>query len=150
MNRILSEHPFIKELGDEYLNVITPYASIVRFNPGEFIFHTDEDADRFYLIRHGKVAIETDIPGHGPVIIQTIGEGEILGWSWFAPPYKWHFDAQAVELTRAIAIDAKSLRDRIENDSKLGFMIEKYLAKVIGQRMEATRMQLLDIYGDHG
>jgi sulfhydrogenase subunit beta (sulfur reductase) len=150
MRRILAEHPFMKEMGSQYLDVIAECSSIVRFNPGEFIFHTGEDADRFYLIRHGKVAVETLIPERGAVVVQTIGEGETLGWSWFVPPYKWHFDAQAIELTRAIVVEAQYLKDRIEKDPALGYAVERFFSKIIGQRMEATRMQLLDIYGDHG
>ena len=149
MKRIIAEHPFIKQLGDEYIDAIAECSSITRFNPGEFILHENEDADRFYLIRHGKVAIETTSPERGTIIIQTIGEGDMLGWSWLVPPYKWRFDAVATELTRAIAVDAQCLRDKCAQDPKLCYMVNKYGAQIIGQRIEASRMQLLDIYGDH-
>jgi sulfhydrogenase subunit beta (sulfur reductase) len=149
MRRILSEHPFIQELGEEYIDLIAECSSIVRFNPGEFMFHAGEQADRFYLIRHGKVAIETFSPERGALIVQTTGEGDILGWSWFVPPYKWHFDAQVMELTRAIAVDAQTLRKACDSDPHLGYLINRYISQIIGQRMEATRMQLLDIYKDY-
>jgi CRP-like cAMP-binding protein len=149
VRRMLAENPIIRDLGDEYLDLITECSSIVRFNPGEFIIRAGEDADRFYLIRFGTVAIETFAPERGAIIVQTIGEGELLGWSWFIPPYKWHFDARAVELTRAIAVEAQLLREECDKDPHLGYLINRYISKVIGQRMEATRMQLLDVYGDH-
>jgi sulfhydrogenase subunit beta (sulfur reductase) len=150
MRRMLAEHPMIREMGEQYIDLVTECSSIVRFNPGEFIVHTGEDADRFYLIRHGMVAIEVFTPERGTIIVQTIGEGEILGWSWFMPPYKWHFDAQAVELTRAIAVEARRIREACDRDVHLGYVVNRYLAQVMGQRMEATRMQLLDVYGDRG
>jgi len=149
MKRILADHPFIKAIGEQYLDFIAEYSAIVRFNAGEFIFHAGEDAERFYLLRHGKVAIETFTPDRGAVIVQTIGEGDLLGWSWFVPPYKWAFDALAIELTRAVAVDAKYVREKCEKDMNLGYLVHQFVSQIIGQRMEATRMQLLDIYGDH-
>ena len=149
MKRILADHPFIKAIGEQYLDFIAEYSAIVRFNAGEFIFHAGEDAERFYLLRHGKVAIETFTPDRGTVIVQTIGEGDLLGWSWFVHPYKWHFDALAIELTRAVAVDAKYIRDKCDKDSNFGYLVNQFISQIIGQRMEATRMQLLDIYGDH-
>ena len=147
LKRILAEHPFVKQLGDEYLDIIAECSSIARFNPGEFIIRENEDADRFYLIRHGKVAVETTSAERGTIIVQTIGEGDILGWSWLVPPYKWRFDAVAIELTRAIAVEARGLRDRCAKDPRLCYLVNKYAAQIIAQRIEATRMQLLDLYG---
>jgi hypothetical protein len=78
-----------------------------------------------------------------------LGEGEILGWSWLIPPYNWHFDARAVELTRAIALDGKCLRNKCEQDHDLGYELLKRFAHIMEQRLQATRLQLLDVYGNH-
>lgn len=144
--RMLLDFPLINEIGDKYIDILTQHSSIVRFNPGEAIFQVGEDADRFYLIRHGVVAIETYVPERGPILVQTIGEGEMLGWSWSIPPYKAHFDARAVELTRAISIEAEPIRKLCEEDQEFGYRINQYISQIIGQRMEATRMQLLDVF----
>jgi CRP-like cAMP-binding protein len=147
LERILAEHPFFKGLEEPYLQLLVGCASNVRFNAGEVIFREGEEANRFYLIRQGKVAVETFAPGRGPIIIQTLGEGELLGWSWLIAPYRWRFDGRAVELTRAIALDGECLRGKCEEDHNLGYELMKRVAHVIEQRLEATRLQLLDVYG---
>jgi len=147
LERILGEHPFFKGLEEPYLQLFVDCASNVRFNAGETIFREGEDADKFYLIRQGKVALETAVPQRGSVIIQTLGEGEVLGWSWLVAPYRWRFDARATELTRAIALDGKCLRGRSEEDHDLGYELMKRAAQIMEQRLQAARLQLLDVYG---
>jgi CRP-like cAMP-binding protein len=149
LERILLEHPFLKGLDRSYIELIVGCASNVRFNAGEFIFREGEEANRFYFIRHGRVALEIFVPERGAITIQTLGEGDVLGWSWLFPPYRWHFDARALELTRAIALDGKCLRQKCEENHDLGYELMKRFAHVIEERLQATRIQLLDIYGVH-
>ncbi len=144
---ILATHPFFEGLAAEHLAVVADCATSVRFAAGEKIFHEGEEAQSFYLIRHGRVAIDTHAPQRGGLTVQTIGEGEILGWSWMTPPYRWRFDARAVDLVRAIALDGRCLREKCEADHDLGYELLKRLTLVIVRRLEATRLQLLDIYG---
>ena len=144
---ILAEHPFLQGLEPRLLSLLVGCAANVRFDPGQIIFRDDEAAGQFYLIREGQVAIEIATPTRGAVTIQTLGEGEVLGWSWLVPPYRWRFDARAVTLTRALALDGKCLRGKFEADPKLGYELLKRFTPIIGQRVEATRLQLLDLYG---
>jgi CRP/FNR family cyclic AMP-dependent transcriptional regulator len=146
LENVLAEHPFLAGLSPEQLATVSGCASNVRFEPGQLLFKEGEDASEFYILRHGKVAIEAFSPTRGALTIQTIGEGEILGWSWLVPPYRWRFDARALELTRAIALDGKCLRGKCERDHDLGYELLKRFADVIGQRQDATRVQLLDLY----
>jgi len=146
---VLAEHPFFKDLESRYLELLAGCASNVRFESGQFIFHQGADADHLYILRHGKVALEICSPGHDPITIQTLNEGDILGWSWLVPPYHWHFDAQATELTRAIAIDGKCLRKKCDADHSLGYELLNRLLPVMAKRLQATRLQLLDIYDIH-
>lgn len=146
---ILAQHPFLKGLDAKHLKLIVGCASNVVFQAGEFIFRTGENADHFYIVRQGKVVIETYSPVKGPITIHTRQQGEVLGWSWLVPPYKWHFDARALELTRAIALDGKCLRTKLEEDHDLGYELMKRFTLIIAERLEATRLQLLDIYGDN-
>lgn len=143
---ILAEHPFFKGLDRHYIELIVGCSSNVRFDAGKSVFRAGEEANEFYLVRHGKVALEVYVPGQGPITIETVGEGEILGWSWLIPPYHWRFDARAVDLTRAIALDGKCLRNKCEKDHDLGYELLKRFADIIVQRLEATRLQLLDVY----
>lgn len=145
---ILAEHPFLKGLPSPYIELIAGCASNVRFNKGDYIFREEEEADRFYLIQHGLVALDVFVPQRGPMTIDTIQEGEVLGWSWLFPPYKWHFDARALQLTRAVAFDGKCLREKCDSDAVLGYELVKRFSLVIMQRLQSARLQLLDLYGD--
>lgn len=147
LESVLAECPVFTDLDPRFLHLIVGCASNVRFDPGQFIFHEGTEANHFYLIRHGKVALEILTPGRGPLIIQTVGEGEVLGWSWLIPPYHWHFDARTVDLTRAIALDGKCLRQKCEEDHHLGYELMQRFAHLMEQRLQATRLQLLDLYG---
>ncbi|MFH1363815.1 MAG: cyclic nucleotide-binding domain-containing protein [Candidatus Omnitrophota bacterium] len=144
LESILMEHSFFKDLDKKYLDIIIGCASNVRFKEGEIILKEGESADKFYLIRHGKAAVYIAKPSS--ITIQTISGGEILGWSWLVPPHYYRFSVRAVEDTRAIALDGKCLRDKCEKDTDLGYNLLKRFAVVITQRLEATRVQLLDIY----
>ena len=147
LERILGEHPFFKGLEEPYLQLFVDCASNVRFNAGETIFREGDEANTFYLIRHGRVALETSTPQRGSVIIETIREGDVLGWSWMVAPYRWRFDARAMEPVRAIALDGRCLRGRSEEDHDLGYQLMKRCAQVMEHRLEAARLQLLDVYG---
>jgi CRP/FNR family cyclic AMP-dependent transcriptional regulator len=147
LERILSEHPFFKGLEEPYLQLLVGCASNVRFNAGEVVFREGEQANQFYLIRQGKVAVEMFAPSRGPIILQTLGEGEVLGWSWLVAPYRWRFDGRAVELTRAIALDGECLRGKCEEDHDLGYELMKRVSLVMEKLVQATRLQLADVYG---
>ncbi|MFN0086655.1 MAG: cyclic nucleotide-binding domain-containing protein [Blastocatellia bacterium] len=145
---ILAEHPFFHGLPADDIQLLAGCASNAVFKAGEMICREGDEADQFYLIRQGKGALEIHVPERGQVVLQTIGAGEILGWSWLIPPYRWRFDARAVELVRAIALDGKCLRGKCEANPRLGYELLKRVAGVFAERLLATRLQLLDVYGD--
>lgn len=147
LEELLADQPIFKGLDAEYIQVIADCASNVVFKEGEQIFKEGDPADHFYVIRRGKVALEIFVQRRGPVNILSVEDGDVLGWSWLFPPYKWHFDARAMELTRAAAFDAKCLRGKIEGDPRLGYGLMKRFAQVMLDRMNASRLQLLDMYG---
>jgi CRP/FNR family transcriptional regulator, cyclic AMP receptor protein len=146
--KTLGAHPFFQGLEPHHLDTIVGCTANVVFSAGEFIFRDEQAADRFYVIRHGKVAVEVFAPGRGAITIDTADEGDVLGWSWLFPPYKAHFDARALTLVRALSLDGACLRAKCEKDPVLGFELMKRFNRVVVQRLEATRMQLLDLYGD--
>lgn len=140
----LKQHSFFKDLPSKHFDFIVGCASHKVFKAGEVILKEGEPAEQFYLIRSGHVAIYIDQPRQ--ITIQTIGEGDILGWSWLIPPYRFRFSAKAVEKTRAVALDGKCLREKCEKNSELGYGLLKRLINVFTERLEATRLQLLNIY----
>ncbi|MFO1057824.1 MAG: cyclic nucleotide-binding domain-containing protein [Dongiaceae bacterium] len=150
LERIVREHRFFAGLDEPFLQLVVGCARNVRFDEGQYLFREAAPADQFFLIRHGRVALELSGPGRGTVTFQTVGEGEILGVSWLIPPYRWTYDARAIELTRAIGIDAACLRGKCEADHDLGYEMMKRFMPVLIQRLQATRLQILDVYGRHG
>ena len=147
MDEILREHPLFEALDATYLELLVGCGRNVVFHVGDAIARQGTAADSFYLIRHGQVAVQIAVPARGPVTIDTLGEGDVLGWSWLLPPYEWHFDVEAVELTRAVAFDVRCVRDKFESDPRLGYELLRRFAAVIVDRLQVTRLRLLDLYG---
>ncbi len=145
---VLAGHPFFTGMDPRYLELAVGCAANVRFNAGELIFSEGHRADHFYLIRAGKIALEISVPGRGGLTIQTLGDGEILGWSWLVPPYNWRFDGRAADMTRVIVFDGKCLREKCEEDHELGYELQKRVIAVLGEHLDSTRYRLLDIYSD--
>ena len=140
----LASTPCFMTLDPCHLEVLDENASYERFEPGDFLFHEGEEADRFYVIREGRVAIKAFDGEHGPVTVQLLGPGDIMGWSWLIPPHHWRFDARAVERTEAIALDGQALRMRCEEDHDLGYDLLMRFSYILSQRLELTRMKLLE------
>jgi len=148
LERSLIEHPFLTDLPAPHLETVLGCVSNVRFEPGSVVFREGEEANHFYLIREGKVALQIHSPRRGPLTILTLGNGEILGWSWLFPPYHWKFSAQAIQPTRAFAVDGRCLREKAERDQTLGYELLKRFSHVVEQRLEAMRLQLVNVYQD--
>lgn len=146
---VLSEHPFLRGLDSKYIEMIATVASNVNFELEQIVYREGEPANTFYLIRKGIIGLEIKIPNRGTIAIQTISQGETLGWSWLIPPYKWRFTARVYETTMAIALDGASIRRKCEQDHELGYELYRRLSDIIVQRLQATRFQLLDFYGTH-
>ncbi|MCP4384456.1 MAG: cyclic nucleotide-binding domain-containing protein [Hyphomicrobiales bacterium] len=147
LERIVSEHPFFAGLDESFLDLVRGCAKNVRFKAGQMLFREGGSADQFYLIREGRVALEIASPLHGAVTFQTVGEGDIAGISCFFPPYRWTYDARAVDPVRAIALDGTCLHDKCEADHSLGYDVMKRLVPILMQRLQAARLQVLDVYG---
>jgi CRP/FNR family cyclic AMP-dependent transcriptional regulator len=147
LERIIRDHPFFAGLDEEFRRLVCGCARNVRFEAGQFLFREGEPANEFYLLRHGRVALEIAAPGRGAMTFLTLSEGEIVGVSWLIPPYRWTNDARALELTRAVGMDATCLRRKCEADHDLGYEMMKRFVPVLVQRLQATRLQVLDVYG---
>jgi len=141
---ILRQHSFFKDLPEEYFNFILGCTSHVFFKAGEVMLKENTSADKFYLVRSGHVALYIAEPRE--ITIQTIGENDILGWSWLVPPYRYRFSAKALENSRLLALDGKCLREKCEKNADLGYELMKRLVKIFAERLEAARLQLIDIY----
>jgi CRP/FNR family cyclic AMP-dependent transcriptional regulator len=146
---LVRQHPFVEGLPDDAVALIAGCARNAVFQAGEFLFREGAPADSFYLLRHGTVALELYVPGHGAVTFLTVKGGEILDANWLIPPYRWSYDARAVELTRALAFDATCLRDKCEADHDVGYaMLKRFIAPLL-ERLHVARLQSLGVHDDH-
>jgi CRP-like cAMP-binding protein len=143
---MLAEHPFFIGMEEQHLQRLAECARNVHFENEDVIFHEGDEAKMFYLIRAGKVALQLFADRRGPLTILTLQEGDVLGWSWLASPYHWKFTARALETTHAISLDGRCIREKAETDHDLGYELLKRFVHVIEERVQATSLQLLNVY----
>jgi CRP-like cAMP-binding protein len=140
----LAGHAFLAGMAPEHLQALADCGRRVSVSRDELLGQEREPANAFYLIQAGRVGIEMRTPDRGAVRVQTIGPGDVVGWSWLVPPHRWQFDARVLEPVQAVLLDARQLRDRCEQDPALGYQLLKRLLAVVAGRTAATRRQLLD------
>jgi CRP/FNR family cyclic AMP-dependent transcriptional regulator len=148
LSEILADHPLLADLGPDRASVLAGCAKIVRFDAGARIISVDDPADQFWLIRHGHVNVELHAASHGTLVISTLQRDDLLGVSWIAPPYVSRFDATARDTVTAVEFDAACLRGKCDEDPVLGYALFNRFAALMGDRLQATRLQFLDMYGD--
>jgi len=148
LDALITESPVFQGLDDAELELIAGCASNIVFADGARMFREGDPADVFFLVRHGLVALDAYVPNRGQVTVETVGPGEIVGWSWLLPPYRWHFTGRAVEPVRAVQFDGACLRRKCDEDPLLGYDLLTRFSQVLIGRLQATRLQLMDVYGD--
>ncbi len=145
---LLRDHSFFEGLDPRYLGLLVGCATNVRFDEGAYLFREGGPADAFFLIRHGKVAVEIAAPGQAHIVVETIGEGGVVGYSWLlGRSHRAKFDVRALTATIALSLDGVCLRGKCEEDNRLGYDLMQRFARVVVQRLQSTRLQLLDVYG---
>lgn len=144
---LMARHPFLEGFDAPSMRFIAGCGRNVVFKAGVLIFKEGGAADSFYLLRGGTVLLETHVPGRGAVAIQSLAAGDMLGSNWLIPPYRWSFDARAQDEVRAIAFNAQCLRDKLEDNPAVGYQLMKRFVPALIRRMEAARLQALDLYG---
>jgi CRP/FNR family transcriptional regulator, cyclic AMP receptor protein len=148
LDELLADVPVLQSLDADEIALVAGCGKNTHFAAGDLLFRDGAPADVFFVIRHGSVALELHVPARGTVTIETLEAGELLGWSWLFPPYRWHFDARALADVRATEFDAACLRGKCDADPVLGYRLMGRFAQVIIERLQATRLRLLDVYGD--
>jgi CRP/FNR family cyclic AMP-dependent transcriptional regulator len=140
---LLAAHPFLVGMTPDELGRLSAFAHRSQFHAGTRIFSEGGKADRFWLIRDGRVSLDARVPGRGEVVIETLGPGTVLGWSWLFPPYRWHLGATAVEPTLTVELDGAGVRRLSEDDPVLGYELVRRFIQVVVDRLQATRARLL-------
>ena len=147
LERILVEHPFFAGADRGCVQRFVGCASNLKWEAGKVIFREGEPAEEVYLLRHGRVAVERSRDGGPPQTIESLDPGDVLGWSWLIPPFRWNCDARAVTLTRALALSGTCLREKSEQDPEFGYLLMKRMAEVMARRVEHASLQWMDVYG---
>jgi CRP/FNR family cyclic AMP-dependent transcriptional regulator len=147
---LIASSPVFAGLGDDDLSLIAGCARNAGFEEGELLAREGDPADTFFLVRRGRVSLELHTPERGGLVIDAADPGDVVGWSWLFPPYRWHYDARAAEDVRAIAFDGACLRGKCDDDPRLGYELMKRFAQVMIDRLQHARFRLLDVYGGVG
>ncbi len=146
LDDIVAESPLFADLEHHLLALVSGCAKNVHFADGDTLFRAGDEADTFYLIREGKVAIDVFVPHHGSVTLDTADPGEVVGWSWLIRPHLVQFDARAVGRVRALEFDGACLRSKCEADCRVGWPLLSRFTTVLVERLEAMEIRLLDLY----
>lgn len=147
IRRVLHDHPLFAGLSEVQRDAMAACATTRAFKPGDVLLQEGACADRFHVLLSGTVAVQIAAPGRGRITLQTLHGGDVLGWSWLIPPYRWSFAATAKEPTEAVVFDAPSLRRVIAADHEIAFHLLPRFVAVMADRLHAARLQMLDLYG---
>ncbi len=147
LQELIAEAPVFAGMDPGQLEVIAGCGRNRHAAAGTLVLREGEPADTFYLLRTGAVALEIHTPGRPPLIIQTLHEHDVVGWSWLFPPYRWQMDGRALTECGLVAFDAVCLRGKCESDHELGYQLMRRFAAVVSERLQETRLQLIDVYG---
>ena len=145
LEQAVAAHPFLMGMNEHHIRLLADSAMRTSIEAHDVIFHEGDTANRFYLIESGKVALESAGRGIEPVTIDVVGDGDLLGWSWLFPPFKWHFSARAMEPTNALFFYGTVLREYCDADPSLGFELFKRMSEVMVKRLQSARTRLLKV-----
>ncbi|MDH5354752.1 MAG: cyclic nucleotide-binding domain-containing protein [Gammaproteobacteria bacterium] len=150
INDYLSSHPFFDKLDEDFLQFVSNSATELQLKKGDILFRQGELADKFYLLREGQISVQ--VPAIvGPALeIQSLSKGQILGWSWLMPPYRWHFLARVEEDSDLIEFDGISILAHCEEDPKFGYELFKHFAALMSERLEVARQKMMDQWNPPG
>jgi len=142
----IARHEFFRDFKPQHLSIFQDCVSDGRYSRDQFLLRQGQGAERFFIVRKGEVRLELLTPEHGSIPIQTIGPGEIVGWSWIIPPYLSTFDARAVEAVQVITFDASELRRQCERDFELGYRVLQKFSLALSTRLDAARAKLVEYH----
>ncbi|MGZ4184713.1 MAG: cyclic nucleotide-binding domain-containing protein [Solirubrobacteraceae bacterium] len=148
LEELVSSARIFEGLGGSHLELIAGCGRNIHVDAGVLLLREGDPADRFYLIRRGALVLEVHAPGRPGLPIETVHAGDVIGWSWLFAPYRWQLDGRTTEACELIAFDGACLRAKCEADHELGYQLMKRFAEKLVARLQATRLQLLDVYGD--
>jgi CRP-like cAMP-binding protein len=139
---MLADQPFLAGLTEHQLTLLSPSTNRSMFHAGNRVFHQGDPADQFWLITDGQVYLDSEVPGHTNIVLDTLKPGAVLGWSWLYPPYRWHFGAVAITTTHTVTFNAAMVRALLQRDPSLGYELTTRFLQVMGGRLQSARRRL--------
>lgn len=149
LQRALAEHPFIGDVRAEHLDYLARCTRTERFSDRQTLLREGSSAERLFLIRSGRVALEMHVAGRGPTVVETLGPGDVIGWSALFEPYLWSVTARVVDSSQVFVLEAEGLRGKIAADPEFGCYMMRQLLLVIHRRLERARLQPVDVFRVH-
>ncbi len=146
LDRSVAAQRFCRGFSPRIVRFLTGCTQNARFACGEYLFREGSAADSLFLLRSGSISLESHLPGQGALTLETLGAGDVLGWSVLFAPYQWHVDCRALAPVLALRVDGRCLRDKVEADSEFGYAITRQLLAEVHGRLERARLQQLDVY----
>lgn len=136
----------LQALSNTEVGLFESAATELRIAAGDVLFEEDGPADVFYIVVEGKIGLELTSPGKEPIVIQTLGSGDLVGVSWLFPPHRWSWRARAIVDSELAAFDATTIRSEMEQNRDLAWEVLSVVAGEVVDRLHRTRVQLLDLY----
>jgi CRP-like cAMP-binding protein len=141
---IISHNAFFKGIPDDLAATLAGVSSMAELRIGQLLVRVGEPAGHFYIVERGLLSIEVYAAGRDPIVVDQVRVGDVVGWSWLVAPYRWRFDARAVEPTSVIDFDAITLREHLEADPRLGYEVTKRFVLVMSRRLASARERLVE------
>jgi CRP/FNR family transcriptional regulator, cyclic AMP receptor protein len=148
--RHLSEQSFFADLSEEHIEWLSRQAVETRFDADELVARQGDRADRFFLLLEGSLGVEVPAIAGPKLEITKLGPGQIFGWSWLIRPYKWHFNARALEPTRVLDFDGKAILEHCEEDPAFGYALLKLFSYLMATRLESAQRKMMDQWAPAG
>jgi CRP-like cAMP-binding protein len=143
-------HTIFSDLEPEHIEVLARHCEEKEFSAGHLLFRQGESAEHFYILREGSIKVEVPAISGPALVVQTLGEGDVLGWSWLIPPYRWTFEAKAVKDSKVLMFDGKFLLQHCESDADFGYALMKRFAGLMSERLHAARLKMMDSWAPAG
>ena len=143
----LREHPFFEAFDEETLAFVAGCGMNVVYKVDEQLAREGEPANEFFVVKKGRLALEMHSSERGRLQLETLDAGDLFGWSFMVPPYRWPVSARAVQVVHTIRMDGECIRKKCDEDPRLGYTMMRQFAVMMARRLDATRMQLMDLYG---
>lgn len=150
LNAYLKIHPMFSQLAPKHLELLAQHVEEKAFAKQDALFKQGDNADSFFVLLAGEVSVGVPAVAGLPLVVQTLGINEVLGWSWLIPPYKWAFEAEVTQDSRVLVFDGKALRQAAERDNAFGYALMKQFAGLMSERLRAARSKMMESWAPAG